>query len=70
VGFGWLGNLCCNWAKFFIELGFNSPTSSSLVLVVSILCCLLQFFFVNNKIIKLICITFVHIYQFLKIENW
>jgi hypothetical protein len=23
-----VGNLCYNWAKFFIEKGFNSPTSS------------------------------------------
>jgi hypothetical protein len=22
-----VGSLCCNWVKFFIELGFNSPTS-------------------------------------------
>jgi hypothetical protein len=22
-----VGNLCCNWVEFFIELGFNSFTS-------------------------------------------
>ncbi len=33
-------NLCYNWAKFFVELGFNSPTSFVLVLlVVQVLCC-------------------------------
>jgi hypothetical protein len=30
-GFVWgvvgAGNLCYSWAEFFIELGFNSPTS-------------------------------------------
>ncbi len=42
--FGLLKNLCCNWAKFFIVLGFNSPISFGLVLGVSIFCFLLHFF--------------------------
>jgi len=72
----------CNWVKelvlqlgrvlwFFVELGFNSLTSFGLVLGVY----LFKFFvfvafFLDNKIKKLVCITFVHIHHFVKIENW
>ncbi len=65
----------CDWVKehvlqlgrvlwFFIELGFNSPTSFSLFQILQ-----LSKFFVGSKIKKLICIIFVHTCHFVKIEN-
>ncbi len=81
VGLGWFvrgvvgaGNLSCNWAKFFIELGFNFSMSYfvldwfmlGLFWEARLYSCK---FFLNNRIENLIYVTFVHIYHVLKIEN-
>ncbi len=65
-------NLCCNRVEFSMELGFNSPTSYSIlnfVICFGRLGCTLVNSFLSKKIEKMICITFVHICHVLKTEH-
>jgi hypothetical protein len=58
-------NLYCNWVQFFIELGFNFPTTYFKFVCVVVLLLFLEIqavvvsFFLSNIVGNLICISFV-----------